>query len=140
MSSTGVIHKTRAATSVHTEKQRQLEHAVGAAPGVGGGAGKGVGTINTLHDEKPRLVKAHDDDGVPLANGNWIELNHSAQEITERWGTVREGFRIRVSFTGAVGTSADGTIIGAENEDALEPHVSNEASVGLWAIFHGHFA
>lgn len=140
MSSTGTIHKTRAAISVHGEAQRQAEQDMGAASTAESATHRGIGTVSTIHPDKPRLVLAHDDDGSVLANGNWIQLNHSAQEIAERWGTVRVGFRIRASWTGPAGVATEATIIGVENEDVRESHVPNEASVGLWAIFHGHFA
>lgn len=139
MSSTGVISKVKAATTLNGEMERQLTQDIGAAPGITEGARSEMGTISKVHPNYPRLVKAYADDGTPLANDSWIELNHSAQEIAERWGTVRLGFRVRVNFTGPAGSSADASIIGAEQESVREPHVNNTATRGLWAIFHGHF-
>lgn len=95
-----------------------------------------IGIIHQINEQAPRLVKAHDQDGFTLACDNWIELNHSAREIAERWGTVRVGFRVRVSLTGiAGGKKASAIIIGEENEDTTEPGQPNEAERGLYAIF-----
>jgi hypothetical protein len=50
-------------------------------------------------------------------------------------GTVRVGFRVRVSYSGPSGSGADAFIVGAENQDVTEPYQSNEAARGLFAIF-----
>jgi len=140
MSSTGTVFQTRASVSEFGESSRRTESDIGAAPGIEGTPHRTSGTVNKVHDTKPRLVKANDEDGSPLANGRWIHLDHSAGEIAERWGTVRVGFKVRVTSTGPAGGSADAKVIGAENEDVEESHVPNDAATGLWAIFHGHFA
>lgn len=135
MSSSGIISNAKLPTTLHGEVQRQTDGAISAFPGIGEGSRQATGIIKKIHPDRPRLIKAYADDGTPLANDSWIELNHSAQEIAERWGTVRLGFRVRVTFAGPSGAGADATIIGAEQESVSEPHIPNEAARGLFAIF-----
>lgn len=122
-------------TTSQGEAQRKVESAVASFPGLHEGTRRSVGIVNKVNPNKPRLIKAHAMDGTPLANNNWIELNHSAQEIAERWGTVRIGFRVRVTFTGPSGASADAGIIGTEGQDVNDPFIPNEAQQGLYAVF-----
>jgi len=135
MSSTGIISDVIAPTTSHRENQRKISSGMSSIPGLNEGVRSVSGTIRQIHEEKPRLVKAYGDDGAPIADDNWIELNHSAQEIAEKWGTVRMGFRVRVSFIGPAGASANATIIGVEQEDVKEPHIPNEVSRGMYALF-----
>jgi hypothetical protein len=137
MSSTGVISRVvMTPTTKHAENQRQVSNAIGGLPGPHEQQKRTIGIINSIHPNIPRFVKANSAlDGTPLANGAWIELNHSAQEIAERWGTVRVGFKIRVSFAGPAGAGADASIISTENIKLTEPHQPNEAERGLFAIF-----
>ena len=133
MSSTGTISRVITSTTNMGERERvasnnQIEPH--------NKIDRAVGLVSHVHPEKPRLVKAYNEtDYSPLANGDWILLNHSAQEIAERWGTVRPGFRIQVTFAGPSGAKADGTIIGAENQNIEEPPVANEVARGLFALF-----
>ncbi len=123
------------ATTRQAERQRQDENAIGLLPDAQDGVRKVVGVISKVNEEKPRLVKANSIDGSPIANGGWIELNHSADEIAERWGTVRTGFRIRATVSGPDGSGADAVIIGVEGQDVIEPVVLNDSERGLFAIF-----
>ena len=136
MSSSGVISRVvMTPTTSHAENQRQVSNNLGGMPGPHQQQKRTSGTIIKIHPEKPRLIKANASDGTPLANGQWIELNHSAQEIVERWGTIRVGFSVRVTFSGPSGAGADATVVSAEDQDLNEAHQPNEAARGMYAIF-----
>jgi hypothetical protein len=137
MSSTGIISRVHITpTTKHAENQRQVDSSVGGMAGPHEQQRRTIGIITKVHPDKPRLIKARSSiDSTPLANNAWIELNHSAQEIAERWGTVRVGFRVRVTFSGPSGAGADASIVGVEQQDVTEPVQSNEAARGLFAIF-----
>lgn len=134
--SSGIISGVQIApTTSQGESARTTERAVAGFPGLDDGVRRVMGIIKAAHPERPRLVKAYALDGTPIANGSWIELVHSAQEIAERWGTVRIGFRVRVLYTGPEGSGADGIIVGTEGQDIHEGPIPNEAQQGLYAIF-----
>jgi hypothetical protein len=136
LSSTGIISKVISGPLTTTgENTRSVERNINSIPGPYEQQRKVIGVVSKVHSTKPRLIKANTSSGYPIANGNWIELNHSAQEITERWGTVRIGFRVRVSYSGPSGQSADAIITGVEEHDIEEPHQENDAARSLYAIF-----
>lgn len=136
MSSTGTISRVFInPTTSHAETQRSTNNSISSMAGPHEQTKKATGRIVRLHPDKPRLVKINALDGTPLANGSWVELNHSAQEIAERWGTVRTGFRVRVHFSGPSGAGADATIIGTEGKDVTEPSQPNDVARGLFAAF-----
>lgn len=134
--STGVIGGVYSSpTTTYAEKQRSTDQAISSYPGAHEGVHRTTGIVNKIHPERPRLIKAHGRDGSPISNNQWIELNHSAQEIAERWGTVRIGFRVRVTYSGPAGSSADAVIIGSEGQDVNDPYIPNEAQQGVAFIF-----
>lgn len=134
--STGMISGVKIApTNSFGEQTRKTERAIASVPGSHEAVRRATGVINRIHPKRPRLIKAHGLDGTTLANDAWIELNHSAQEIAERWGTVRIGFRVRVTYSGPAGASADATILGSEGQDIDESFIPNEAQQGLYAVF-----
>lgn len=134
--STGVISGVQITpTTSQGEIQRKTERAIASFPGLHEGVRRTTGVINKVHPEKPRLIKAYDLQGSAIAGNSWIELNHSAQEIAERWGTVRIGFRVRVTFAGPSGASADAMIVGTEGQDINDLLEANEAEQGLYAVF-----
>jgi hypothetical protein len=133
MSGTSIISK---ATSPITSTGEKLRLNTSEQVGSSSQLHRATGIVSRVHNTKPRLVVAYDEnDQSPLANGDWIVLNHSAQEIAERWGTIRPGFRIQVTFMGPSGAKADATIIGTENQTTEEPPVANEIARGLFALF-----
>lgn len=118
------------------ESFRQTDSAFSALPGPQEQTRQEVGIVDTVHPSLPRLVKAHSQNGGAIAGGSWIELNHSADEIAEKYGTVRVGFKIRVLLTGSLGgNSANATIIGTEDQSLSDPPIPNEVDQGLFAIF-----
>lgn len=130
-----MITRKMTATTRQAEQQRQSDNAIGLLPDAQDGVRKVVGIVSKVNEERPRLVKANSIDGSPIANGGWIELNHSADEIAERWGTIRSGFLVRVTVSGPDGGGADAIIIGTEGHDVAEPPVLNDAERGLFLIF-----
>jgi hypothetical protein len=95
-----------------------------------------TGIIHEVNSNFLRFVKVHDTTGLKIAGDNWIELSHSAQEIAERWGTVRVGFKVRVIVAGINGSNgASATIIGTEVDKVDEPPTPNSSERGLFSIF-----
>ena len=136
MSSTGVISKTiMTPISTHQEQSRATEAGISSSPGLHEGVRQTFATIYAIHPEKT-LIKAYDDNGSNIANDKWVPLNHSSREIAERFGTVRIGMRVMVSFTGPDGGSANAFIVGNEGEkNANEPQTENAAQRGMFRIF-----
>lgn len=135
MSSAGIISKVYSnPTSRMGENNRQSEKiSSGTSPHEQ--VKRVTGKVTHVNAEKSRLVKAVGLDGAILGNGDWIELNHSSEEIAERWGTIRPGFYVRVTLSGPTGSGADATIVGAEQQNVEEPHTPNEVARGLYFIF-----
>lgn len=117
------------------EHARQVDSAISSLPGPHQGLRQVFGTIREVHHQKP-LIRAYDDSGSPLANDKWIPLNHSTQEIAERFGTIRQGMRIAVWFSGPDGAGANATIVGVESErNTNQPYTPNTIERGLFRIF-----
>ena len=135
MSSSGNISKVFNPTTITAENKRQVSNSLLSLPGVQEQLRRVQGIVIEVHSKLPRLVKAKQTNGTPIANGNWILLNHSAQEIAEKWGTVRLGFKVVVNYSGPAGGNADATIVSTEGKEVNEPPQSNEASRGLYYIF-----
>lgn len=136
LSSAGTISKVFSPLTTNTEAQRKVGGAIQSTQSVYDQPTRVAGIVTKVHPKKPRLVKArHAFNNTPLANDRWIELNHSAQEIIERWGTIRVGFRIRATLSGPSGVGADATVISTELQAINEPTQVNEATRGLWSIF-----
>jgi hypothetical protein len=131
----GIGTRVIAPTTAHGERSRQQDAEISASPGPTEGIRRCIGIVDAVHETNARLVKAHTPDGVPIGNSGWIELNHSASEIVERWGTIRPGFKIRVTSTGAIGMAADATVIGTEDEGTNDQIVPNEADKGVGDLF-----
>ena len=135
MSSSGNISKVFSPTTISAENRRQVSNSLLSLPGTQEQIRRVDGIITEINPDYPRLVKVKQNDNSPVANGKWISLNHSAQEIAEKWGTVRLGFKVRVTYSGPAGVNADATIIATEDKNVNEPHQANEADRGLYLIF-----
>src|SRR5574343_235575 len=117
------------------EAERQQAGAMSTMPSVNEGIRITNGQISEIHDTKP-WVRVVTKEGTPIANGNWVPLSHTVDEIVERFGTIRKGMRVSVTHTGPEGSQALATIVGLENEEkhaALVP--KNTVKKGLYAIF-----
>lgn len=122
-------------TTSHGEERRQAGALADAIPGIHEQNQREGGVISKIHPEQAGWVKVRALDGTPLANNNWIELNHHTDEIIERWGTVRVGMKVRVAYSGPAGAGADCTIVGTEGDDPTHPHVPNEVARGMYSMF-----
>lgn len=116
MSSSGKIGSVVGAPSnVFQQTNKDLSQESMSNPGIQDGLRQISGSITSVHESRP-LVKAHTDDGYPIANGQWIPLNHSRLLISELFGQLRNGLRVQVFYTGPGGNSANATIIGNEGD------------------------
>jgi hypothetical protein len=119
------------------EDLRQLDTSVQSFPSSSEQTRQIVGVVGEVHPENPRFVKAYEPSGAMICEGNWIELNHSADELAERYGTVRAGFKLRVTIWGAgTGIAGNAIIIGTEDSFISEPYTNNEVEQGLYQIFN----
>ena len=134
--STGSVGRVIGAPpSAIVEQARLSQQDTAGFPGLLDGVRQVNATIKEVHPEKP-LIKAFADDGVPVANGNWIPLNHSPADIAERWGKLRTGLRILANYSGPSGTGANATIVGEEDEiEGSGLQIENDIAEGLYYIF-----
>jgi len=124
-----------AATTRLQESTRQSEQLVDRLPSAHESIRQIYGTIREVHPEMS-LIKASTSSGSPIANGDWIPLNHSVSDIIERWGTLRKGMRVHVSYTGPDGIAANATIIGTEGDiEGEDTMLENDIDEPLWEIF-----
>lgn len=117
------------------EQQRQLQQELGQLPDVNSAIKNVYGMIVEVDSNRP-LIKARTEDGQAIANGNWIPLNYSVEEIVERFGTIRKGMNVSVQCAGPTGNNASATIIGMEGERIAEGTlIENKVQKSLFAIF-----
>ena len=118
------------------EEMRQNDNVTAGRPGLHEMTRQVIGIVDSVDDKYARWVTAHEPDGKVILAGAFIELNHSAREIAERYGTVPVGTMLRVTIYGpGDGVSASATIIDTEGKGADEPFYSNDAEQGLYAVF-----
>jgi len=134
--STGTVSKVMAPTSGYQEKQKSIEQSMMAQPGLQQGLRSVYGKITKVHDTKAMVKAIEINTNTPVANDNWIVLNHSVREIAERWGKIRKGQIVYVQYRGPDGASATGNIVKEQGEELdEEPLVENTMSRGLFRIF-----
>lgn len=137
MSSSGRLSKVFVGpiTSIG-ETQRQQELDKTASPSLFETIRETEAVINEVHEDL-LLIKAYEaDSGSVVANNRWIPLSHSPQEIAERFGTIRPGMVVKVSYQGADGLNARASIVYNEQEKTGEEEFSlNEIETGLFEIF-----
>jgi ABC-type sulfate transport system substrate-binding protein len=93
------------------------------------------GIITDIHKEK-NLIKANSETGTSLANGDWIPLNHTIDEVIERFGKLRKGMTVRVDSDGVSSGQAIATIVGLESDTvSQDTSLINEVEKSLFAIF-----
>jgi len=137
MSSTGIVSSVIAGapTSLLDEDARSQRNESAAQPGQESAIQTIQGVVTSVHDSSP-LIKAHTNVGVAIAGGQWIPLDHSLSDIVERFGKLRKGLRVRVSYTGVDGINATASIVGLEGESSGEGTlIENKMQKGLYAIF-----
>lgn len=101
------------ASTVSSELSRQHSQQVGKS--IHRSLQQKLGTIVEVHDELP-MVKVVFNDDIVAAGGDWIPVGHSVLDIIHRFGALRSGLRVLVTFAGEVEASAIATIVGVENE------------------------
>jgi len=95
-----------------------------------------IGVVEEIHDQS-NAVKAYGlNDGSVLGGGRWIPLTHDPDEIVERWGTIRKGMKIMVTYNVPEGTNSIATIVAGEKRNSFGEDVeTNDMSRGLYEIF-----
>lgn len=93
------------------------------------------GSIIEVHETLP-LIKAIFDNGQGVAGNQWIPVAHSVLEIIHRFGALRPGLKVLITFSGEAERSAIATVIGVEDEHLGKEKVQdNDAKTGLYEIF-----
>lgn len=135
MSSTGNIsHVKMTPTTTMGEEQRQSDSAMSES----GHASKtktAVGIVIGVHERFPNQVLLAGPDNEQLANKQYVVLSHSPDEIAEKWGTVRLGFKVRATWQDPSGGNAFGVVVGDENTTLADAPVENVVAQGLYACF-----
>lgn len=94
-----------------------------------------IGTISEVHATLP-MVKVKFLAGAEAAGGRFIPVAHSVMDILQRFGSLRAGLRVMVTYSGEVETIATATIIGVEDERlGSEIQQENEMETPVYAIF-----
>lgn len=94
-----------------------------------------LATVTDVHPTLP-MVKATFPTGYVAAGDNWIPVGHSVLDIIQRFGSLRIGLRVLVTFSGDVERDAVATIVGIEDEVlGAELQQLNDIETGLWEIF-----
>jgi hypothetical protein len=96
-----------------------------------------MGTIVEVHETLP-MVKVQFINGVQAGGGDFIPVAHSVLDILQRFGQLRPGLRVMVTYSGEVETQANVTIIGVEDEKlGSELQQDNTIQTPPYAIFQG---
>lgn len=94
-----------------------------------------LATVSDVHPTLP-MIKAVLPTGYIAAGNNWIPVNHSVLDIIHRFGALRVGLRVLITFSGDVERDAVATIVGIENESlGAEVQQQNDMETGLYEIF-----
>jgi hypothetical protein len=117
------------------EDMRKITGESLSAPGLLETSRQVDGTIYKVHESSP-MIKAYSSDGSIIAGDRWIPLAHSPEEIIERFGTVRVGMGVHVTYSGPDGGYALASVMFNEGDNLGEEEVlPNDVSLGLWEIF-----
>lgn len=121
------------ASTVSGEQARQ-EHQR-THKGVFRGLQQKIGIITEVHETLP-LVKAVFLTGANVAGGDYFPVAHSVMDILQRFGTLRPGLRVMITYSGEVESEPYATIIGVEDEKlGGELQQDNEMNTPLYALF-----
>lgn len=94
-----------------------------------------LGTVTAVHDSLP-MIKATFPNGNVAAGDNWIPVGHSVLDIIQRFGKLRKGLRVMVTFSGDVERDAIATIVGIEDEKiGAEIQQENDIQTGWHELF-----
>ncbi len=94
-----------------------------------------LGTVAEVHPVLP-MVKVEYANGVQAAGGSFIGVSHSVLDILQRFGKLRNGLRVMVSFINEQDGSATCEIIGIEDEKlGSELQQENSVTTPVYEIF-----
>ena len=94
-----------------------------------------LGTITSVHDTLP-MVKVTFPNGNIAGGDNWIPVGHSVLDIIHRFGALRNGLRVMVTFSGDVERDAIAMIVGVEDEKiGSEIQQENDSDTGYFELF-----
>lgn len=94
-----------------------------------------LATVTDVHPTLP-MIKATFPSGYNASGDNWIPVNHSVLDIIHRFGALRNGLRVLITFSGDVERDAVATIVGIEGESlGAELQQDNDMTTGVWEIF-----
>lgn len=137
MSSTGIIGKVNSAPDNHySQGQKNMDMQIGSFP-ILETSREVMAKVVEIDPDRPKYVKAVDasDPRTHIANAQWIKINHGDQEIAERWGKIRIGFKLRVVLSGPTSERAVAYVTGTNDDETDIGAVSNKQDMGLWSIF-----
>jgi hypothetical protein len=94
-----------------------------------------LGTVSDVHPTLP-MIKATFPTGYVAAGDDWIPVGHSVLDIIQRFGALRKGLRVMITFSGDTERDAIATIVGIEGE-ALGAEISqmNDITTNEWEIY-----
>lgn len=94
-----------------------------------------IGTIVEVHQTLP-MVKIEYAQGSLAGGGRFIPVGHSVLDILQRFGTLRNGLRVMVTFSGDQENTATCQVIGVEDERlGSEIQQLEEMQTPLYEIF-----
>ena len=130
------MSRTIAATTRFQEGNRQSDQELDRRPSSHESVRQAYGTIVALHPDGKPVVRVVTDQGTKLASDDFIPLNHSVSDIIERWGKLRTGMRVQVTYMGPDGLAANATIIGISGDREGEGiQLENDIEEPLWEVF-----
>jgi len=104
-----------------------------------------VGSLNSLQQQMGVITKVHEtlpliqvqlSSGQLVHGGNWIYVANPVLDILQRFGTLRDGLKVLITFMSGTEGNAIATIIGNEDEQlGVEEQQENEAKTGLYEIY-----
>ena|SRR3990167_9948584 len=120
------------ASTVTNELERQSTQNLGKT--IFKGLQHKLGTVTDVHVKLP-MVKVTFSDGIMAAGGDWIPVGHSVLDIVHRFGVLRTGLRVLVTYSGEVEASPTAEIVGVEGEKVgNEIQEQNEIQTGPFEI------
>lgn len=116
-----------------SERNRQVDQSTGAV--LHKTIQQKYGIITEVHEKLP-MVKVEYSSGALASGGRFISVNHSVLDILQRFGTLRKGLRVLVTFSGEQEQICHCEIVGVEEErNGAEPQQIENQQTPLYSIF-----
>jgi hypothetical protein len=94
-----------------------------------------IGTIAEVHEKVPS-IKVTMPDGSLFASGHWVNVAMSKLDIMQRYGRLRIGMKVLLTYSIDRPATSFATVIGVENEKlGLDENEDNSVATGLYEIF-----